>query len=351
MTFMAPQVLLLLFALPLVALAWRFLEAGRRKRLARFVDPSNWALLNNEVSSGRRTLKAGFLLMALAFGIVAAARPAWGLRERMVAESGVDLIVALDVSQSMLAVDDPARTGRFDLNATRLAAAKGRLRQLTTSLSGHRVALIPFAGDAFLQCPLTADYGIFLDILNATGPDSVGRLGTDIGRAIEVAREAFSAGGTGSRVLVIVTDGEDHGDIALDQAELAAREGIRIYTIGIGSEAGGQIVLPDGRIKTDQEGFNITSRVDTRLLEQISSAANGVTYHSETGSALDVRPLIEQLDALERGEYSEELRVIREERFQYPLALALLCLLADGFLTDRQRRKRTSALARKESTA
>jgi Ca-activated chloride channel family protein len=340
MTFVAPQMLFFLFLLPVLAVAWRFFEKRRQRRLAQFVDPANWPLLNGEASARRRSLKAFFLLMALGFGIIAAARPAWGTRERMVAESGIDLVVALDVSQSMLAVDDPRRLGRFDVSATRRNAAKSRLRQITTSLAGHRVALVPFAGDAFLQCPLTADYGIFMDILTATSPDSVGMLGTDIGRAIEVAREAFAEGGTGSKVLLIVTDGEDHAGNAMEQARLAAREGIRIYAIGIGSQTGGQIVLPDGRIKTDAEGARVNSKVDTRLLQEITDVAGGLTYYSESGAALDTGPLIGELDALERGEYSQEMRVIREERYQIPLALALLCLLADGLVTERVRRKK-----------
>jgi Ca-activated chloride channel homolog len=351
MTFVAPQLLFLLLLLPVFAFGWKVIESARRRRLARFVDPANWALLNHEASARLRIVKATLLLLALAFGIVAAARPAWGTRERMIAESGIDLVIALDVSQSMLAVDDPRRLGRFDASATRLSAAKSRLRQLTTSLAGHRIALVPFAGDAFLQCPLTADYGIFMDILTATGPDSVGAVGTDIGRAIQVAREAFAEGGTGSSVLLIVTDGEDHGGRAIEETQLAAREGVRIFSIAIGSQTGGQIVLPDGRIKTDQEGSRITSKVDTRLLQEITDAAGGLTYYSETGAALDIAPLIERLDALERGEYSEELRVIREERFQIPLLLALLCLFADAFITDRSRRKVIAKHSTREAAA
>jgi Ca-activated chloride channel family protein len=312
----------------------------KRRRLARFVEVQNWPLLNSEISAGWRSVRGWLVLAALSFGILAAARPAWGTRERLVTESGIDLIVALDVSQSMLAVDRPQQDGQYDAGATRLAAAKSRLRQVAASLGGHRVALVPFAGDAFLQCPLTTDKGIFLDVLNASAPDSVGLVGTDIGRAIAVAREAFAGGGTGSRVLLLVTDGEDHGGGAVEQARAAAREGVRIYALGIGSEKGGPIILPDGRIKNDAQGFPIVSRLDTQMLEQLASETGGTAYVSESGAGLDVRPLIAQLDALERGEYSEETRVVREERFQIPLALAVMCLLAEGFISDRKRRAR-----------
>lgn len=337
MTFEAPMWLWGLVAVAVLAALLPLLAAGERARLGRFVAPAHWALLNPYVSLMARRARGVLMVAALVLAVLAAARPSWGVREQLVRERGIDMIVALDVSSSMLASDTPGgRTSRLDV-------AKGRLRDLLSRFPGHRVGIVPFAGDAFLQCPLTTDYGIAFKVLESLDPSTVGAPGTNIGRAIEVAVEGFRGGGVGSRVLILVTDGEDHEGRAAEAAKQAAQAGVRIYAIGIGSEAGAPIRDAQGKLREDAQGAKILTRLDATTLRQIADATGGLAFVSPEGSLLDTRPLVEQLAGLERGDFGEEKRVLREERYQFPLALALLLLLIEGLLGDRRSRIADSA--------
>lgn len=330
MTFERPLWLWALVVVALLAALLPLVAAGERARLARFVAPAHWALLNPYVALASRRLRGVLLVGALVLAIIAAARPSWGIREQIVRERGIDVIIALDVSRSMLAADTPG--GR----ATRLDVAKGRLRDLLARFPGHRVGIVPFAGDAFLQCPLTTDYNIAFRVLEALQPDTVGAPGTNIGRAIEASLEAFRGGSVGSRVLILVTDGEDHEAGAKKAAEAAAQAGVRIYAIGIGSVEGAPIREAGGKLREDAQGGKILTRLDADTLRAVADATDGLAFVSPQGALLDMRPLAEQLAALERGDLGEDKRLLREERFQWPLALALLLLMVDGLLGDRR---------------
>lgn len=340
MSFERPDWLWGLLVLAGLAALLPLLAAGERRRLSAFVAPAHWALLNPYVATGTRRVRGLLLLVALVLAIVAAARPSWGVREQLVRERGIDIIVALDVSASMLAADTPGgRTSRLDV-------AKGRLRDLLARFPGHRVGVVPFAGDAFLQCPLTTDYNIAFRVLEGIDPQTVGAPGTNIGRAIEAALEGFRGGSVGSRVLILVTDGEDHEGRAREAAELAAKAGVRIYAIGIGSLEGAPIRDESGRLREDAQGAKILTRLDAETLRAVADATDGLAFVSPEGALLDMRPLVEQLAQLERGDLGEEKRVLREERFQIPLALALLLLLVEGLLGDRASRHGVAAPAR-----
>jgi Ca-activated chloride channel family protein len=333
MTFQNPLLLWGLVALlPLVWL-WRVAARLSARRLEAFVGRETWPVLNRSVSSGRRRWKAVLLLAAVALAVVAAARPLWGTRERVVRERGVDIIVAMDVSRSMLA---------GDVEPSRLEAAKTRFRQLLASIPGQRVGILPFAGQAFLQCPLTTDYGVAMDYLGALDTGTVSVQGTNIAEAIERARAAFAEGSAGgSQVLLLITDGESHEGEVIQQARLAAEEGIRIYALGIGSPEGAPIVEPNGALREDAERHKILTRLDAATLKEVAEITGGHSYISRPGERIDIRPLAQEIQRMQKGEFGDEKRrIVREERYQIPLGIALALLIAEALLGDRRRASR-----------
>jgi Ca-activated chloride channel family protein len=330
MTFQTPALLWLIVALVPVALLWRKLHTKRRARLENFADKSTWHVLNPAVSVNARRWKSIIFFAAVAFAIIAAARPQWGTREREVRQRGIDILVAIDVSQSMLAED---------IRPNRLAQAKEKFDQLLGAFPGQRIGVLPFAGEAFLQAPLTTDYGIARRVLQNVGPDSVGTPGTDIASAVSAARTAFRESAIGTPVLIMITDGENHEEGWREEVAAAAEEGVRIYSLGIGSPEGTVIRTAGGPLR-DREGNTVVSKLDTQTLKEMAEMTNGAAWMAPPGQEIDVRPIIAQLERLEKADFSEEgrKRVIREERYQIPLALALALFFAEGLIGERRRR-------------
>lgn len=330
MTFQHPEMLWGLVALIPLGVLWRFFAGRRERRLEEFVGRETWPVLNRYVSAAARRWKTALFFTAIAFAVVAAARPLWGTRERLARERGIDLIVAIDVSKSMLA---------RDVEPTRLEHAKRSFRQLLASFSGHRIGIVPFAGEAFLQCPLTSDYGIALDFLEGLDTDVVGVQGTNLAAAIERANEAFGDGGLGQRVMLIITDGEDHEGKAIEAARQAAESDMTIFALGIGSPDGAPVFDKQGNILEDKQGHKVNSRLDIETLRQIAELTGGHSYIARPGEGIDVSPLVSELSKFEQTDGGREGRrtIVREERFQYPLAVAVVLLLTEALLGDRKR--------------
>lgn len=336
--FVYPQ-LLWLFALllPLVVI-WSFLQRRRESVMTRFMVRENWPLLNRTISSRARFHKGLLVLLALSFSIVAAARPYWGIREQEVKSRGVNIFFAIDVSNSMRARDVGTGAG-FQRGAPndRLNYAKSIMRQMLLELPGHRAGIIPFAGDAFVQTPLTTDYSMVQGMLPRIDYDAISYPGTNFSEMIRVATEAFEASGDGNRVLVVLTDGEDHSEAIDAAARQAAEKNIRIFALGIGSLDGAPVIMPDNTYKEDTTGSKVLSRLDPEILRTLAERTGGRAYVASSGGQLDPRPVISDINRLEREEFGEEKRVFRQERYQWPLALGLLCLLAEGVIRDRKR--------------
>jgi Ca-activated chloride channel family protein len=328
--FLLPEMLWLLALLPPLLALWSLARRRRQSRLARWIVRDNWPLLADSLSPRARFHKGLLLIAAVALCIVAAARPWWGTTQRTVQSRGVNLFLAVDVSESMLAAD---------VLPNRLESARNILRQVLVGIRNHRVGLIPFAGEAFLQVPLTNDHGIVLDALKALNIRTVSHPGTNIPEVIDVAIRSFEASRVaGERVIVLLTDGEDHSGDLEAAAKRAAEKGIRIYALGIGSTDGAPIILPDGRFKQDRDGIKVLSRMNPAVLDTLAAATGGAAYVAAGPGSIDPRPLIDQLAQLEQSDLGERTRVVRHERFHYPLALALLCLLAEGLIPERRRR-------------
>ncbi|MCK6555218.1 VWA domain-containing protein [Candidatus Binatia bacterium] len=313
--------------------------ALRRRRLAlqRFAEARLLPALVPELDLRRYRWRAALGVLAVALIALALAGPQWGFHWQEVRREGVDVIVALDTSRSMQATD---------VKPNRLARAKLAITDLVRELQGDRIGLVAFAGTAFVQCPLTVDYGAFDASLRAVHTGIIPRGGTALAAAIDTALEAFEARQSKHEALVLITDGEDHeGDVAA-AAKRAAERGVKIYTVGIGTTAGelipGGTGEGDGFLK-DRQGNVVKSRLDENTLQQIATDTGGAYVHGEgpdLGLAILYRDYIARMD---KRELHTAMQRRYEERFQWPLLLAVLLLLVEPLIGDRRRRKTHSA--------
>jgi Ca-activated chloride channel family protein len=333
MRFAAPEYLVWLWGLlPLLALLL-LSEWWRGRQLARFAAGAEMRRqLAAPLSRFKRIL--GHLLLTAAVGciLLALARPQWGTRMENVTLRGVDVMIAVDTSLSMNTPDVPPN---------RLALAKEELLALIQRIESARVGIISFAGSAFLQCPLTIDRaaaGLFLDILD-TGliPDP----GTNLGAAIDLARQTFQRHQQKHKVLILITDGENLSGDPLAEARRAAEEGVVIYTIGVGTPSGQPIPVRNERgdvvdYKKDENGSAVISRLDESTLAEIARIGQG-RYYRATALSMEVDDVAREIDGMEKKELQSRMVHRYNERFQIPLALALLGLALEGLLSDRRR--------------
>jgi len=343
LTFGAPRWLWALAAVVPLAVAL-FVHAERQsaRRLARLVAARLRARLVPTVSPARRRWRFALELLALAALIVALARPQLGFEEQTVKRRGLDLIVAVDVSKSMLATD---------LAPNRLARARLALLDLLDVLPGDRVGLVAFAGSAFLQAPLTIDYDAVRAATAELDTDLIPRGGTDIAAAIDLALEAFGQGESGHRAIVLLTDGEELEEDALKSARRAAAAGVPIFTVGLGTTEGSVIPLPSDRRQLggtdfvrDAEGKVVRSRLDEKRLREIASLTGGSYLHLQSGES-EMKTLAQtQLARLATGDIDARLSRRPIERYVWPLGCALFALGASALLGER-RHQRTPAPA------
>jgi len=262
------------------------------------------------------------LLLALFFGLLSLTQPRWGYQWEEIHSEGVDIIVALDVSNSMLAED---------VKPSRLKRAQREISDLLNLMNGDRIGLVAFAGTAFLQCPLTLDYSaarIFLETLDS---DLIPVQGTALGTAIRTAVQAFSQKEKKSKALILITDGEDQEGDAQSAAQFAAEQGVKIFIIGVGGEQGAPIPEPEGGFKKDQNGEVVLTKLDETALIEIAKTTQGSYVRSISGD-LDLETIY--FERLKKNVTQKELNIDKrkrwQERFQWPAFLALICL---GFAT------------------
>jgi len=327
MQFGNPQVLNLLFALPTVALFFWWVFRRKRRLLGRFAGVAVIDRLIATTSRAKQIAKACGLVLAVALIIVALARPQWGSHTRPIEKKGVDIMIAIDTSRSMLARDIPP---------DRLTRAKQELRALIRRVQGDRVGIIPFAGTAVVQCPLTLDYGLAMDILDTVNVDSVPVQGTAIGTAIRTATDTFKRTAKGKRVLILLTDGEDQGTHPVAAAAEAAKEGVVIYAIGIGTREGNPI--PEaGKLKKDSEGNPVNSRLDAETLQRAALKTGGKYIEGKPSGEMELDEVYASVGALEKTLQESKVYTIYEERFGWFLLLAALILAWELIQTDRRK--------------
>ena len=331
MRFAHPVFLLLaLAALPLVGWILARFERARRAALASFASDRLLGRLAASVSQGRRTVKRTLLVAGIATLLLAFARPQWGWHEEEVKRRGVDLLFAVDTSKSMLAQD---------VRPNRLDRAKLAVLDLLDRLEGDRVGLIAFAGTAFLQCPLTLDHDAFRLSLDTLDTNVIPKGGTDLASAIREAMEALKAGATGQKILVLLTDGEDLEPGALAAARDAAKEGLRIFTVGVGTTSGEIIPSPTdpAAFVKDPEGRVVKSRLDEKILTEIASITGGIYQPLGPQGAGLLTVYQRGLASLPRAELLSRTSRIPIERFPWVLGLGLLLLATEWLLGDRRR--------------
>jgi Ca-activated chloride channel homolog len=318
---------------PVLGLFFAWALWRRATLLRRFAEPAMLARLAGGASIPRRILKMLLATLAVAFLIVAIARPQWGAKMELVQRKGLDIVIAVDVSLSMLAED---------IRPNRLARSKQEIQRFVERLEGDRAALVAFAGDAFLQCPLTSDYNAFRIFLDVLEPGLIESPGTDISRAMETALQAFPPGEGKHRVMVLLTDGEDHGGRALAIAEEAAKAGVVIYTVGIGSEGGVPIPVRDASgqrtYKRDRDGAVVTTKLDPELLASVARMTGGEFYHAQPGR-FELLDVLKKINAMEKRTLDSQQLSRFEERYQLPLAIAFALLVLEMLISDRRRRK------------
>ena len=316
---------------------YRRFDLRQRAALADFASSHLLDRLTASFSPGRRRLKRVLFATAVAFIFVALARPQWGYHWEEQKSRGIDILFAIDTSKSMLTQD---------VNPSRLTRAKLAITDLVRKLDGDRVGLIAFAGDAFLQAPLTIDYDAFQETLDAVDVGVVPRGGTDISSAIQEAQAAFSAGSKNRKILVLVTDGEDLEGQGIDAARAADKDGMTIYTVGVGTAAGGLIPIPNDNGGTDflkdESGQYVKSHLDENTLKQIAEATGGI-YEPLGQQGQGLADLYRKaLESLPKQELASRARRVYEERFQWPLGAGLLFLLASTMIGTRKREVRSS---------
>ncbi|MCC7518635.1 MAG: VWA domain-containing protein [Verrucomicrobiae bacterium] len=327
--------LLAVAALPLAIGALARLERRRRAALAQFASDRLLVRLAASVSPKRRRVKRTLLAAGIAALLLAAARPQWGWREEEVRRRGMDLIFAVDTSKSMLAQD---------VRPNRLARAKLAVLDLADRLEGDRVGLIAFAGTAFLQCPLTLDHDAFRVSLDALDANVIPKGGTNLGAAIREARAALEAGGTGQKALLLLTDGEDLERDALSAARDAAKAGLRVFTVGVGTAAGEIIPVPAdaagataGEYVKDPEGRVVKSRLDAKTLGEIAAITGGL-YQPLGLQGEGLRAIYEEgLASFSRTQLLSRLNRFPIERFPWFLGFGLLLFAAEWLIGDRRR--------------
>ena len=328
-----PELLWLLWAVPMLGLFYALTLRRRAKILEQFASLHLLERLASGYSESRKRLKTGLILVAFTLALFSLTQPRYGFVWEDVKRQGVDIIVALDVSDSML-VEDAQSGGKL----TRLERARREISDLLKLLDGDRVGLVAFAGTAFLECPLTLDYAAAELFVASLDTDLIPIKGTAIGTAIRTATDAFRSSNETSRALILITDGEDHSGEALKAAEEAKQAGIRIFPIGIGRDEGAPIPDPQGGFRKDRRGEVILSKLDETTLQKIALNTGGKYVRSVTGD-MDLEQIyINGIKALlEDQELGSKRRQHWEERFQWVLLLVLLALMLEPLIPERIR--------------
>lgn len=321
-----PQLLWLLGAIPLMVAIAVWNRFSRNRALKKWGDPVLIKAMMPEFSLAKRNLKLTLVLFGLAFLVIAAANPLVGKKQREAKREGIDIIVALDVSRSMLAED---------LAPNRLERARQFVSRLIDRLHNDRIGLVMFAGNAYLQMPMTVDHNAAQVFLKTLTPENVPTQGTALAAAIDLSMEAFMRSKTKSKALIILSDGEDHEEGALEKAQAAAEEGLTLFTIGVGSGRGAPVpeyVNGTKRgFKTDQQGNIILSKLNETMLNKLAAAGNGY-YFNLSGSTEQLNQLMNELGQLEQTAIAQVSTDDFVSYYQIPLSLGLLLLLLDSLL-------------------
>ena len=319
------EFLYLLLLIPLLVLLNIWARKERRRRLERFGNLDTLRSLMPDDSPRRRTFTSVLYILGLSLVIIALARPQIGSKLKEVEREGIEIMLAIDVSNSMLAED-------FEPN--RLERTKYAVGRLLEGIQEDKIGVIIFAGDAYVQLPITGDYVTARNFVSQISTTAVSKQGTNMAAAIDLAANSFSSQSEGSRVVVLITDGENHEQDALASAEAAAARGIKIYTIGIGTPEGAPIRIGNEFIR-DEEGEMVVSKLDEKSLEEIALTTGGA-YIRADNRTVGLQEIIEQINATEKSQFTTQIFEEFDEKYQYFVAAALLLILLEMAVLGRK---------------
>lgn len=323
--FANPSLLWLLAVVPVLVALLVVVRIMRRRSLARFGNPALLKELMPEVAEWRVRLKTSLQITALVLLILAAARPQFGSKLREERARGVEMMLVVDVSNSMLAED---------LAPNRLDRTRYAIDRLFASLSQERVGMVVFAGEAKVQLPITSDYRMARSFAKRLSPDLVAVQGTDLAEALSLATLSFSDREHTGRAMILITDGEAHDEGAVEAARRAAEQGIHIFVIGIGTPEGAPVRV-GGEFIHDESGEMVVTKLNEKLLQEVAEAGKG-GYIRATNAAFGLDEIVREIEKLEQGELSALRFEEYNEQFVWLVALALALLLLDTLILGRR---------------
>lgn len=325
--FEEPAYLYLLLLLPVLALLYWYSNYRRRRAIRKFGDPELMAMLMPDVSKYRPDVKFGIIWLVVALFSLLLARPQFGSKLETVKRQGVEVMIALDISNSMLAQD---------VQPSRLAKAKRLVAQLVDKMENDKVGMIVFAGDAFTQLPITSDYISAKMFLETISPSLISTQGTDIRGAIDLAMKSFTPKEGVGRAIVLITDGENHEGGAIEAAQEAAKKGVRVFVLGIGSPEGAPIPTEtSNEFRRDKEGNVVVTRLNEKMCQEIAQAGNGVYVRVDNTNNAE-RVLNNEIDKLAKSEVETQVFTEYDEQFQVLAWLALVLLIIDVLILYRK---------------
>lgn len=319
-----------LILIPVFIIIYILVSRWRKKALAAYGEVEVIKQLFPDVSKSKRIWKFILYLIAFTFLIIGIINPQVGTKLEEVKRSGADLMICLDVSNSMKAED---------LQPNRLEKAKQSISKLVDKLEGDRIGIIVFGGQAYVQLPITTDYAAAKLFLNSISTDMIPTQGTAIGNAIDLAMESFGKDEGKNKAIIVITDGENHEDDAIRTSEAAAEKGVSIHTIGMGSAEGSPIPIYRGDtregFRKDKEGNTIVTKLNEQALQEIAAAGNGI-YVRASNSDAGLRNVLDEINKLEKKQFESKMYSDYEDRFQWFISAALLFLLIETVLSERK---------------
>lgn len=324
-----PDYLFLLEVLPLVLLAMVWYWFWRRQNLQRMGDPDTVERVISPLSKRRFWVKNGLLATALGLLAMAAANPQRGVRQKTIAQKSADVMIVFDISTSMLAQD---------VAPSRLELSRIFARRLVQALAGERIGIVFFAGEAFLQMPLSTDYQAANMFLRSASPELVSEQGTAIPEAINLAVRSFEANPGAGRAVVLITDGENHDEDAIRHAEAANKDGTILYTVGAGTTEGGTIPMPDGTKKRDENNEVVKTALNEDLIRDLAQAGGGKSFFVNQGQAA-IDALSSDIKQLQKRDIEMRSTTDFESFFQFLLLPAIILLLVEQWIYWRPKTK------------
>lgn len=326
--FAQAQYLFLLLLIPFFFVFQAIAMKLRNRRISKFGDGPLVSALMPSYSKGKAWTRTALFSIGFFFLVIGLSRPQIGAKLKEHQTKGAEIMIVLDVSNSMLAED---------YSPNRLERAKLAISRLVDKLRDDRIGLIVFAGNSFVQLPITTDYVSAKMFLRSISTESVPVQGTAIGEAVNTAMRSFSAQSEKSRAIIVITDGENHEDDPVSAAKLAAESGARVFTIGVGSPEGKPIPM-NGELLKDRNGEIVVTRLDESVLQQVAAAGNGL-YVRAGNSEFGLNPIIEDIRRMEDEKYSSIVFEEYDEQFMYFLAIALFFFVMEMLVGDRKPRR------------